>query len=519
MTQRNLSFLARLGLEHVSKSTSGAAVAGVFNGQWHGSGDVLESVDPTRNAVLGRVRGASLPEYRAVVASAAAAQREFRNVPMPVRGELVRQIGDALRAVRGELGQLIALEVGKIEAEGVGEVQEYIDMCDYAAGLSRSIAGKLLPSERPQHSILEAWNPLGVVGVISAFNFPCAVYGWNQALATVCGNAVVWKGAPSTSLTSIAVTRVVASVFERNGHSPALVSLVSGGADVGAAMADDAHVPLVSFTGSTAIGRTVGERVQRRFGRHILELGGNNALVVMPDADLTLATRSVLFAAVGTAGQRCTTLRRLLVHESVYDDVVARLRKAYASVTIGDPLGGALCGPLHSLAALKVYDDAIAAAKAGGGRVLVGGRRLQPAEVGGLTGNFVQPTLLEAPLNAPFTVHEAFVPILYVSKFSTLEQAIDANNSVPQGLSSSLFTRDSNSIFKWIGPNGSDCGIVNVNIPTSGAEIGGAFGGNKETGGGREAGSDSWKQYMRQSTITVNYGTKLPLAQGINFGD
>lgn len=492
----------------------------MFDGTtWHGSGAELVSVNPTTNAPIARVRGATLAEYAQVVTAAADAQQAFRSTPMPVRGELVRQIGDALRAKRRDLGQLIALEVGKIEAEGVGEVQEYIDICDYAVGLSRTISGRLLPSERPQHSILEAWNPLGVVGVISAFNFPCAVYGWNQALATVCGNALLWKGAPSTSLTSIAVTRVIADVFRRNGFSPALVALVSGGADIGAAIADDPRVPLVSFTGSTAVGRIVGERVQRRFGRNILELGGNNALVVMPDADLELATRSVLFAAVGTAGQRCTTLRRLLVHDSVYDDVVARLRAAYASVKIGDPLGGALCGPLHSTAAIDVYEKAIAAATAAGGKVLVGGRRLIPAEVGGLAGNFVQPTLLEAPLGAAFTAHEAFVPILYVMRFKTLDEAIAVNNGVSQGLSSSLFTRDSNNVWKWIGPAGSDCGIVNVNIPTSGAEIGGAFGGNKETGGGREAGSDSWKQYMRQSTITINHGDKLPLAQGINFGN
>ncbi|KJE92833.1 aldehyde dehydrogenase [Capsaspora owczarzaki ATCC 30864] len=402
--------------------------------------------------------------------------------------------------------------MGKILPEGEGEVQEYVDICDYAVGLSRIMSGKVIPSERPGHMLLEQWNPMGIIGVISAFNFPVAVFGWNQALALVGGNATLWKGAPSTNLASVAVTRIVADVLERNNMPGAVSSLVCGGADIGQLMAEDKNVNVLSFTGSTRVGREVGLTVQRRFGRSILELGGNNAIIVMNDADLKLVVPATVFAAVGTAGQRCTTTRRLLLHEDIHDTVVERVVKAYKQIKIGSPLEpGVLCGPLHTKAAVQQYKDAIAAAVAQGGKVIHGGNVLERK------GNFVEPTIILASPNMPIVKQETFVPILYVMKFKTFEEAVEINNSVDQGLSSSVFTKDTTNLFKWMGPHGSDCGIVNVNIPTSGAEIGGAFGGEKETGGGRESGSDAWKQYMRRSTCTINYSDQLPLAQGIKF--
>eukprot|EP00126_Sphaerothecum_destruens_P009193 Sdes_comp20459_c1_seq1m14682 len=373
--------------------------------------------------------------------------------------------------------------------------------------------GKIIPSERPGHAMLEQWNPCGVVGVISAFNFPVAVYGWNAALALVCGNPLVWKGSPTTPLCSIAVTKIIESVLVENGIPSALCSLVQGGTDVGTAMSKDKRIDLLSFTGSTQVGRIVGTTVQERFGRSILELGGNNAIVVMKDADIDLVVRAVLFASVGTCGQRCTTTRRLLLHESVYDEVISRLVKAYGNVKIGDPFkDGVLCGPLHTKSAVSSFQKALLEAQKQGGKILCGGKVLDQ-----LPGNFVQPTIVSIPATAPVTMHETFAPILYVMKFKTFEEAVKINNSVSQGLSSSIFTQDPSNIFRWIGPSGADTGIVNANIPTNGAEIGGAFGGEKETGGGREAGSDSWKQYMRRSTCTINYSGELPLAQGIKF--
>nr|KAJ3405913.1 Aldehyde dehydrogenase 7 member B4 [Polyrhizophydium stewartii] len=411
-----------------------------------------------------------------------------------------------------DLGKLVALEMGKILPEGVGEVQEYVDICDYALGLSRMIGGGVVPSERPGHFMMEQWNPLGTVGVISAFNFPVAVYGWNSALSLVCGNPVVWKSAPTTNLSAVAVTKILERVLEENNLPGALCSLVTGGADVGEAMARSPRVDLLSFTGSTAVGRHVGTIVQERFGRVLLELGGNNAIIVMEDADLDLAVRSVLFAAVGTAGQRCTTTRRLIIHESIYDDFIERLVKAYGQVRIGDPLQeGTLCGPLHTKNAVEQYKKGLESVVQQGGKILYGGKVLDRP------GNFVMPTITQIDPSAPVVQNEIFVPILHTFRFKTIEEAIQINNSVKQGLSSSLFTSSISNLFKWTGPNGSDCGIVNCNIPTNGAEIGGAFGGEKETGGGRESGSDSWKQYMRRQTCTVNYSGALPLAQGIKF--
>ncbi|KAL1435121.1 hypothetical protein MTO96_011285 [Rhipicephalus appendiculatus] len=379
--------------------------------------------------------------------------------------------------------------MGKILTEGLGEVQEYIDVCDYAVGLSRTIEGKWLPSERPGHALLEAWNPLGVVGVITAFNFPVAVYGWNSAIALVCGDTLLWKTASTTPLCGVAVTKIISKVLEANQLPGAVCALTVGGPPIGDAMAGDDRVRLLSFTGSTQVGRRVALKVQERFGRPLLELGGNNAIVVDEDADLDMLVRAALFACVGTAGQRCTTTRRIIAHHKVYDEVLSRLKHAYSQVRLGDPLQpSTLCGPLHTERAVEEFLEAVAEAVKSGGVIQCGGKRLAG------DGYFVEPTICDS-----------------------LEQAIAWNNEVEQGLSSSLFTGSLGNVFKWLGPKGSDCGIVNVNIPTSGAEIGGAFGGEKHTGGGRESGSDSWKQYMRRSTCTINYSKELPLAQGITF--
>lgn len=485
---------------------------GVYDGTWYGSGEIRDCINPSTNELIARVQMGSLQDYEKTMKRVEEAKLLWREIPAPKRGEIVRQMREALDAKKVPLGQLIAFEMGKIVSEGIGEVQEYVDICDYAVGLSRMLNGQVVPSERPGHFMMEQWQPLGNVGVISAFNFPVAVYGWNAAIALVCGDPVVWKGAPATNLCSIATTKILGKVLETNGLPGAISALVTGGPEIGMAMAKDPRIHLLSFTGSTPVGRKVGVTVQERFGRVLLELGGNNAIVVMDDADLDLALQSILFAAVGTAGQRCTTVRRLFLHQSIHDTFVARLVKAYAQIRIGDPLeADILCGPLNSRAAVEAFRAGIQAAVQQGGRVLYGGEPLAAK------GNFVEPTLIAIPHTAPVVQSEIFAPILYIHPFTDLTQAIAANNSVGQGLSSSLFTSSLSAIFQWTGPAGSDCGIVNVNIPTNGAEIGGAFGGEKETGGGREAGSDSWKQYMRRQTCTLNYSSSLPLAQGIKF--
>jgi len=500
------SFLKELGIQEQN--------AGVYYGKWTGSGPSINSVNPTTGEIIASVSTGTVADYNAAAEACTKSWKVWAELTAPARGEIVRQIGEGLRQHKKALGKLVSLEVGKILPEGEGEVQEYIDVCDYALGLSRMIEGKVLPSERPGHALFEMWNPLGLVGVISAFNFPVAVFGWNNALSLVCGNVNLWKGAPSTPLSSVAVTRIISQVLEKNNLPGEICSLVSGGADVGQAMAEDPRVKLLSFTGSTAVGRKVGVTVQQRFGKSLLELGGNNAIVVMEDADLAMVVRSVLFAAVGTAGQRCTTTRRLILHEKVYDEVLSRLQKAYKQVKIGDPLeAGTLCGPLHTKQAVEHFVKAVQGSQSQGGKLVLGGNVLKRP------GNFVEPTIVEANRGMKAVKEEVFVPILYVLKVKNLDEAIEINNEVAQGLSSSLFTKNPENIFKWMGAFGSDCGIVNVNIPTSGAEIGGAFGGEKETGGGRESGSDSWKQYMRRSTCTINYSQKLPLAQGIVFGE
>lgn len=498
------SFLADLGIEKQNK--------GVFYGEWCGSGKIVDSIDPATGDVIASVQEGTLQEYDNAVQAALEAQKEWRKLTTPFRGEIVRQIGEELRKYKEPLGQLVSLEMGKILSEGAGEVQEYIDICDFAVGLSRSMNGQVIPSERRGHALLEQWNPLGLVGIISAFNFPVAVFGWNNAISLIGGNVNLWKGAPTTNLCSVAVTKILSNVLKANDLPGAVCSMVAGGADIGNRMAEDKRMGLVSFTGSTPVGKSVAMKVQERFGRSLLELGGNNAIIVMDDADLNMVCTAVLFASVGTCGQRCTTTRRLLLHESVYDEVLGRLKKSYAQVRIGSPLDqSTLCGPLHSKQSVDNFLQGVEEAKSQGAKLVVGGKRIDRP------GNYVEPTIFETTPDMPVANKEIFVPILHVMKFKTFEEAVKINNQVSQGLSSSLFTRNPELIFEWMGPNGSDCGIVNVNIPTNGAEIGGAFGGEKETGGGRESGSDAWKQYMRRSTCTINYSRELPLAQGIKF--
>ncbi len=517
-SSQRYAFLAELGLS----SAAGTPNLGAYDGRaWYGSGPVNQQLNPATGEVIGAVQFGTAADYEQAVAAMLRAKDEWAATPAPIRGEVVRRIGQRLREKQQALGQLVSAEMGKILAEGVGEVQEAVDICDYAVGLSRSLNGSVIPSERPGHLMMERWNPLkGCVGIVSAFNFPCAVYFWNLAISLICGNVNLWKPAESTSLVAVACVKIIQDVLVESGHDPAIATLVCGtGKEVGDLMVRDPRMELVSFTGSTAVGRYVNQTVAGRFGKALLELGGNNAMIIDADANLDLAVRATLFGAVGTAGQRCTTLRRLLLHKAVYDDVLGRLVKAYSSVKIGDPLDPAtLCGPLHTCAAVKKFEETVAQAQAEGGRVLVGGKRCVLRDAAVAKGNFVEPTVIEIPAGASVLKEEAFVPIMYVVKIQSLTEGIALNNAVAQGLSSALFTSNPTGIFQWTGPEGSDCGIVNVNIGTSGAEIGGAFGGNKETGWGRESGSDAWKQYMRRSTCTINYTKDLPLAQGINFG-
>nr|WP_235829733.1 aldehyde dehydrogenase family protein [Frigidibacter oleivorans] len=451
----------------------------------------------------------------AAIERAHAAFLHWRLVPAPKRGELIRLLGEELRAAKADLGRLVSIEAGKVPSEGLGEVQEMIDICDFAVGLSRQLYGLTIATERPGHRMMETWHPLGVVGVISAFNFPVAVWSWNAALALVCGDPVVWKPSEKTPLTALACQAIFDRAAARFGAAPAdLSQVLIGGADVGGALVDHPKVALVSATGSTRMGRAVGPKVAARFGRSILELGGNNAGIVCPSADLDMALRAIAFGAMGTAGQRCTTMRRLFVHDSVHDALVPRLVKAYASVSIGNPLEStALVGPLIDRAAFDGMQAALAAARAAGGTVH-GGERVS---IGPDTAFYVRPALVEMPAQTGPVLEETFAPILYVMKYSDFDAVLHAHNEVGAGLSSSIFTTDLREMETFLSAAGSDCGIANVNIGTSGAEIGGAFGGEKETGGGRESGSDAWKGYMRRATNTVNYSRELPLAQGVVF--
>ena len=485
---------------------------GVARGAFTGGGRAVRS--PITGEIIGQVHDASPDDCARAFDAAHQAFLIWRAVPAPRRGELVRLLGEALRAAKSDLGLLVTLEAGKTLSEGLGEVQEMIDICDYAVGLSRQLFGLTIATERPDHRMMETWQPLGVVGVISAFNFPVAVWAWNAALALVCGDPVIWKPSEKTPLTALAVQALfqrAAGDFE--GAPANLSTLLIGGAEVGAALVAAPGVRLVSATGSTAMGRKVAPLLAARFARALLELGGNNAAIVCPSADLDLTVRGVAFAAMGTAGQRCTTLRRLFVHEDVYDTLLPRLRRAYASVKVGDPReADTLIGPLIDQASWMAMQAALADARAQGGEVF-GGERI--AGLG--DGVYVRPALVEMPAQNDVVRRETFAPILYVMRYRNLDQAIALNNDVPQGLSSSIFTTDMREAERFCSPQGSDCGIANVNIGPSGAEIGGAFGGEKETGGGREAGSDSWRAYMRRATNTVNYGSTLPLAQGVTF--
>ncbi|MBV9883363.1 MAG: aldehyde dehydrogenase family protein [Sphingomonadaceae bacterium] len=471
---------------------------------------MLVSVSPGDGAELGRVEIADRDAVAAAVGRAHQAFLAWRKVPPPRRGELVRLFGEVLREEKETLGRLVSRECGKILSEGLGEVQEMIDICDFAVGLSRQLYGLTIATERPGHRMMETWHPLGVVGVISAFNFPVAVWAWNACLAFVCGDALVWKPSEKTPVCAEMVGRLFARAAERFGGAPAgLLEIVQGGRETGEALADDPRVPLVSATGSTRMGRALAPRVASRFGRSLLELGGNNAMIVAPSADLHLAERAIAFAAMGTAGQRCTSLRRLLVHESIYDRLVGRLKQIWSGVRIGDPLeAGVLVGPLIDREAVAAMQAALAEARAAGGLVHGG----DPIE-----GNYVRPALVEMPGQAEVMVRETFAPILYVLRYAALDEAIALQNAVPQGLASAIFTTDLREAETFLSAAGSDCGIANVNIGPSGAEIGGAFGGEKETGGGRESGSDAWRTYMRRATNTINFGRDLPLAQGVDF--
>jgi aldehyde dehydrogenase (NAD+) len=478
--------------------------------------DGMAARSPITGETIASVRTASTKEVGAAIGRAASAFEVWRVVPPPRRGEFVRLLGEELRAANADLGRLVTLEAGKIVSEGLGEVQEMIDICDFAVGLSRQLYGRTIATERADHRMMETWHPLGVCGVISAFNFPVAVWSWNAALALVCGDPVVWKPSEKTPLTALATQAVVARAMRRFGDAPAgLCELLIGGRDVGEALVDDPRVAVLSATGSTAMGRAVGPRLASRFARPILELGGNNAAIVAPSADLDLAVRAIAFAAMGTAGQRCTTLRRLIVHDAIHDDLLRRLGKVYASVTVGDPRdAGTLVGPLIDVAAFEGMQRALTEARAAGGKVQ-GGERV--TGIGGEAARYVRPALCEMPMQTGPVLRETFAPILWVMRYVDFAEAITMHNAVGAGLSSSIFTLDMREAERFVSATGSDCGIANVNIGPSGAEIGGAFGGEKETGGGREAGSDSWKAYMRRATNTINFGTTLPLAQGVKF--
>ena len=497
--------LAELGIE---KDNPGA-----FCGEWLDTqGPAIVSVNPTTGEPLASVRSTTAQDYERVAQVSEEAFLEWRTWPAPRRGEIVRLIGDELRRHKEPLGRLVTLEMGKVLSEGLGEVQEMIDMADLAVGMSRQLYGLSMHSERPEHRMYEQWHPLGTVGIITAFNFPVAVWAWNAFVAAVCGDSMIWKPSQKTPLTALAVTRIAQRVLEETGAPPVFNLTIGDRHQIGEPMVADHRIKLVSATGSVSMGRKIGQVVSGRLGRSLLELGGNNGIIVTEDADLDLTLRAVLFAAVGTAGQRCTTLRRLILHKSIAKEMKRRLADAFESVRIGDPMDpGTLMGPLVDGGAVADMKAALATVTEQGGSVLSGGESVDRS------GFFVHPTLVEASGDMPITCEETFAPILYLFEYEELAEAIELHNSVPQGLSSAIFTTNILAAERFLCPTGSDCGIANVNIGTSGAEIGGAFGGEKETGGGREAGSDSWKLYMRRQTCTINYGDELPLAQGVEF--
>ena len=503
---------------------------GGFGGEWLGSGPEIEVVTPIDGSPIASVKSVTEDEYEQILTRASHAFYAWRSLPAPKRGEVIRQLGDRLRSAKRDLGALVTLEMGKIAVEGEGEVQEMIDICDFACGLSRQLYGLAMHSERSDHRMYEQWHPLGVVGVVSAFNFPVAVWSWNAAVGAVCGNSTVWKPASKTPLTAIAVTRIAEAVCRANDVDPAIFSLtVGGGSTIGERLLHDRRIGLVSATGSCRVGHRVAEVVSRRLGRTILELGGNNALIVTSHANLDLALSAILFGAVGTAGQRCTSTRRIICHRAVRDELVSRLQRAYGGVRIGDPRRPeTLMGPLVSHQAVEDLMQAVTRVKAEGGEILCGGDRLEGDAHPG--GHYVTPCVASAQNDFAIVQEETFAPILYIIEYGSaaaspaqaveeIEQAVALQNGVPQGLTSAVFTEQLREAEYFLSARGSDCGIANVNIGTSGAEIGGAFGGEKETGGGRESGSDAWKAYMRRQTNTINWSTEMPLAQGITFGD
>jgi len=505
-----MEFLQQLGLQEHNQGVSSGTV-------WiNSNGSTIESFSPVDGKKIGSVTTVDKTSYEALMQTSLAAAKLWRNWPAPKRGEIVRQIGDALRVNKEPLGKLVSYEMGKSLQEGYGEVQEMIDICDFAVGLSRQLYGLTMHSERPQHRMYEQWHPLGVVGIISAFNFPVAVFSWNAALAWICGNTTIWKPSEKTPLCGVAVQHIIAKVFAANDVPEGVNCLIQGGREVGEWLSNDNRIPLISATGSTRMGKALSAAVAARLGKSILELGGNNAIIISKDADLDMSLIGCVFGAVGTAGQRCTTTRRLIIHESVYDAFTAKLIKAYAQLKIGNPLDAANhVGPLIDQDAVNMYLNAIDQCKTQGGQFLVPGGVV--SGTGYESGCYVKPCIAAVTNELSIVQHETFAPILYVMKYSNLDEAIAMQNDVPQGLSSAIMTLNMREAELFLSANGSDCGIANVNIGTSGAEIGGAFGGEKETGGGRESGSDAWKAYMRRQTNTINYGNTLPLAQGIKF--
>jgi len=502
--------LKQLGIATTNSGTS-------TGNKWiKNKGEIIESYSPVDGKLIASVTTTTEGEYHEVIKTASSAFKVWRNLPAPKRGEIVRQIGEELRKDKEPLGKLVSYEMGKSLQEGLGEVQEMIDICDFAVGLSRQLHGLTMHSERPKHRMYEQWHPLGIVGIISAFNFPVAVWSWNSMLAWICGDVCVWKASEKTPLCAIACQNIAAKVFKKNNLPEGISNIVTGDYRIGELLSNDRNIPLVSATGSIRMGKKVGEAVGARLGRSLLELGGNNAIIITPNADLDMTMVAVVFGAVGTAGQRCTTTRRLIIHESKYEEVKNRLKKAYAQLRIGDPLSEKNhVGPLIDKHAVKLYEEAITEAVKEGGKVFIEGSVLKGK--GYQSGCYVKPCVIEVKNEMKIVQHETFAPILYLVKYKTTEEAIALQNGVVQGLSSSIMTTNMREMEEFLSANGSDCGIANVNIGTSGAEIGGAFGGEKETGGGRESGSDAWKNYMRRQTNTINFGTHLPLAQGIKF--
>jgi aldehyde dehydrogenase (NAD+) len=504
-----MQFLQNLNIEPVNAGTSTGS-------NWITSNQLLESVSPVDGKIIASVQLTSRESYEQVIQTAEQAFLHWRSVPAPKRGEIIRQMGEAFRRHKDDLGRLVSWEMGKSLQEGLGEVQEIIDICDFAVGLSRQLYGLSMHSERPHHRMYEQWHPLGIVGIITAFNFPAAVWGWNAMLAWVCGDVCIWKPSEKTPLTAVACQKIAARVLSANNLPEGISCLINGDKTTGEWMAEDVQIPLISATGSTRMGKEVGKTVAARLGRSLLELGGNNAIIITPSSDLKLALVGAVFGATGTTGQRCTSTRRLLVHSSVYESFKTQLISAYQQLKIGNPLeDGVHVGPIIDEQAVNSYLHAIEECKAQGGRFIVEGRKL---DIKGYEhGTYVQPCIAEADSQLPIIRKETFAPILYLMKYEKLEEAIAIQNTVPQGLSSAIITTDMREMEAFLSATGSDCGIANVNMGTSGAEIGGAFGGEKETGGGRESGSDAWKAYMRRQTSSVNYGADLPLAQGIKF--